>query len=406
MTKEEYLLLYEKYLAGRCSPAEEQQLFEHRDDFRLSDLPWKETAMGNREATREAIYRRLKENLDHPAILRPDRTFRKLAAALIALLACSVVLYLWMNGRQEQRPGSTAVVRGLTNPENDLAPGKDRARLILSDGTEVILDEAANGMLGKEGGTLINKSNGQLVYVAGSYLNEEIAAKGLPDGKSPGETLSGGEAVGYNTVATPRGGQYRLVLPDGSQVWLNAASSLRFPTSFSGAERRVELDGEGYFEVARRTDQPFKVSLNGMEVEVLGTHFNIKAYGDEKDIQTTLLEGSVKIRTDADQVLLRPGQQALLEKSRDRITVGKADTEAAVAWKNGYFQFDNEDIASIMQKISRWYDVEIIYETNPANKNFTGSVSRYERVSEVLKMLELTGAVHFRIAEGRIIVMP
>ncbi|XHR97523.1 FecR family protein [Mucilaginibacter sp. UC70_90] len=208
----------------------------------------------------------------------------------------------------------------------------------------------------------------------------------------------------YNTMTTPRGGQYWVVLPDGSKALLNAASSLTYPTNFSGTERKVELTGEAYFEVAHNPDKPFRVYSKSQVVEVLGTHFNINTYDDEPDIRTTLLEGKVKVTSVVkNQVrVLKPGQQAVLNTYS--FNVNDVDVEDATAWKNGTFTFENNDIQQIMRMVSRWYDVDVVYKgTLPADK-FTGFVSRFSNVSEVLRMLQLTHKVKFKIDGKQITV--
>jgi ferric-dicitrate binding protein FerR (iron transport regulator) len=203
------------------------------------------------------------------------------------------------------------------------------------------------------------------------------------------------------------GGQYQLLLPDGSKVWLNSGSSIRFPTAFIGKERVVELKGEAFFDIKENKKMPFIVRTNNsMDIKVLGTQFNVMAYEDEKSINTTLLEGSVQILKETGSTYLEPGQAAVLNKGSGKIKVAPADIEDAVAWKNGYFIFSNENIESIMRKVSRWYNVEIEYQGNLNNKDFVGTISRDKNISELLKMLELTGAIHFRIEGRRVTVMP
>ena len=210
----------------------------------------------------------------------------------------------------------------------------------------------------------------------------------------------------YNTISTPRGGQYQLVLADGSKVWLNAASTLRFPATFSGTERKVELTGEGYFEVAKNATMPFKVGLeNGVEVEVLGTHFNVMSYSDEEQVKTTLVEGKVKVLNGENNVMLRPNQQAKFTKSNKSLVVDKdADVNKAIAWKNGLFDFDNDAITDIMRQLARWYDVEIQYSGNIVAQFYTGSIRRQVNISQVLFMLEQAGGVQFKIEGKKIIV--
>ncbi|HMF72741.1 MAG TPA: FecR domain-containing protein, partial [Flavitalea sp.] len=270
--------------------------------------------------------------------------------------------------------------------ENSIATGSNKASLTLSDGTTIVLDDAANGLLTTQAGIKISKTtDGQLKY----------------DASRPQPS----HANGFNTIHTPRGGQYQVVLPDGSSVWLNAASSLKFPTVFSGNERKVELTGEAYFEVAKNKVKPFIVASGNQTLEVLGTHFNVNAYQDDGKIRTTLLEGSIKVshtQTNAFSLLV-PGQQAELRKE---IKVTKVDVKQSIAWKNGYFVFASENIQTLMQKIARWYDVDVEYEGRVTTEGFVGSISRFEDVSEVLHMLQLTGMVHFKIVGRKIIVSP
>jgi ferric-dicitrate binding protein FerR (iron transport regulator) len=232
---------------------------------------------------------------------------------------------------------------------------------------------------------VVKQSNGQLAY---NTQNEK-----------PTEVL-------YNTLTTPRGGQYQLVLPDGSKVWLNAASAISYPTAFTGSERKVEIKGEAYFEIAKNTAMPFIVKVNDAQVQVLGTHFNINAYSDEDAIKTTLLEGAVKVTKDAASTLLKPGQQAILGRSSNEIRVQEnTDLDAVLAWKNGYFSFNQTDLATIMRQIARWYDVDIVYSDKVPERRFGGEIPRNTNAAEVLKMLE-ESKVHFRIEGRKVIVLP
>lgn len=309
--------------------------------------------------------------------------FRWLAAAVV-LLTLSAGLYFY----QQLVPELTKVF-----PEQftaDIAPGGNKAILTLSDGSEISLTDAENGALTKQSGIkIIKTADGQLVYDASAAKSSSEAS---------------------NTITTPRGGQYQVNLPDGTKVWLNAASSLKFPLTFTDQKNRiVELSGEAYFEVAKNKNQPFKVITEvrpdqegrAQIIEVLGTHFNVNAYPDEESIRTTLLEGSVRLNN---KVILKPGQQSIF--AYDHFHLVPADTEEAVAWKNGYFMFANEDLRSIMRKISRWYDLEIVYQGKTTDNTFIGTVSRFKEVSEVLNILELTRTVHFKIEGRRITVMP
>jgi len=274
-----------------------------------------------------------------------------------------------------------------------ITPGSNKAILTLDNGEQVVLEDAKNGIITQQGNASVNKTDsGRLLYnkIAGNEAATSIV---------------------YNTLRTPYGGQYQMTLQDGTKVWLNAGSSLRFPASFSGNERNVTLIGEAYFEVAKDKDRPFLVTVNAgsgmpMTVKVLGTHFNINAYPDEQQNRVTLLEGAVKVDCGAANALLAPGKEAILNKLSGKISVSSGDTEAATAWKNGYFLFDNEKVESIMRQISRWYNVEIIYQGDVSRKAIAGSLSRSKNVDDVLKMLELTGTVHFKIEGRRITVMP
>ncbi|MEP6949433.1 MAG: FecR family protein, partial [Ginsengibacter sp.] len=260
----------------------------------------------------------------------------RLVAVLIIFLAAGT--YVFFNRNDNAKPK----VLPFTKTQPHIIPGKNQALLTTSDGKVVILDSMQNGALTVHGNIRINKQDGLLIYNV-----SELADQGLP--------------ILYNTLSTPRGGQYQVVLPDGSKVWLNSASSLHFPTAFEGNLRIVELTGEAYFEVTKNKERPFLVKVGDMEVKVLGTHFNINAYPDENIIKTSLLEGRVKITKGKATGLLQPGKQALLSNGESKMKIIDANMDEVVAWKNGLFQFDGADITTIMQEIGRWYNVEIVY---------------------------------------------
>lgn len=280
----------------------------------------------------------------------------------------------------------------LEKPNNDkenfkvqgpkIVPGKNRAVLTLSNGETISLNDQSNGELAKEDGVIVTKlTDGQLSYTA--------------NGEQTNATLH------FNTISTPMGGQYMVILPDGTKVWLNAHSSLRYPLYFAGKERLVEVNGEAYFEVTKNTLMPFKVIANDVEVKVLGTHFNVTAYPDEPNIRTTLLEGSV----DVNNKILFPGQQAQINNQSKKLNVSKVNTDEVIAWKNGLFIFRNEDIQSIMKKIGRWYDVEVVFkDKHVINEKFGGIFSRSGELSEMLESMSLTGMIHFKTEGRRIIV--
>jgi transmembrane sensor len=297
----------------------------------------------------------------------------RIAAAASILLFLSVGVYFATQHRIADHPLTKNAV------PNDIPPGGNKAFLTLSNGRHLVLTAIRNGKLATEGNSIISKiADGEIMYTgSGSPVDKVL----------------------YNMMSTPRGGQYSLTLSDGTKVMLNAASSLRFPTKFSGTERRVELTGEAYFEVAHNKAMPFHVISKQQDVKVLGTHFNINSYDNEPGTKTTLLEGSVLINGKA---VLKPGQQAVV--SGTLLKVYPANTELAVAWKNNKFMFDNEKIQDIMRMIARWYNVEVVYAGDIPDQKFGGSVSRFNSVSKVLSILELTGNIHFKIERRRIIV--
>jgi len=390
MNRDEYDALYHKYIAGECTEEECRILEANPESFLLSDQPWDEASMGSLERTKEKITDNLARSIKRSEGRRVVRFSPWLAAASIILLLFSFFIY----SKIYSEIPLASLAKNTTLDAVDILPGENKAILILDDGSRINLDDAASGLVAHENNTTIKKlPDGQLHYIAGVPKN--------------------GTEIKYNTVATPRGGQFKITLPDGSQVWLNAGSSLRFPTLFTGADRKVELTGEAYFEIAKNASMPFKVIANNSEIRVLGTHFNVMAYNNERQMNTTLLEGSVQILKGADKVLIKPGQSAVLTKATEKITVSNVDADQAIGWKNGYFIFVDESIESIMRKVSRWYNVEVSYDGNMNNKDFTGTISRNKNVSDLLRMLELTGAVHFNIVQDdpsgkgrRITVMP
>lgn len=269
----------------------------------------------------------------------------------------------------------------------DIAPGKDAAVLTLADGRKIILNKSANGELANQAGIRITKAaDGKLIYDIGNAHTTAANASAL-----------------YNTISTPRGGQYQVNLPDGSQVWLNSASSIKFPMSFTTVGKRmVRLTGEAYFEVAKDKKRPFIVTTDRQSIEVLGTHFNVSSYVDDGFTKTTLLEGAVKITAGIHSSVLKPGQQADVSES---ISVSNVDTEIAVAWKNGYFHFDDERLESVMKKISRWYDLDVEYK-DPSLKNelFAAYSTRFANVSKLLKLMNQVGDMSFELDGRRILI--
>jgi ferric-dicitrate binding protein FerR (iron transport regulator) len=376
--------LIDKYHQGQCTPEEKalieagfNEILKHNSEI----YPIGEIEDADRRM-RANITAHVNAGSDQS---KPIRLWVKFtaAASVVLMLSAGLIFYL---GRENRPAQQTVSIR----QSEDIAPGKNTATLTLSDGRKVILSEAGNGQLAEQAGVTISKtSDGQIRYDIDSG-----------DGNTS-------KQLAINTLSTANGETYRVVLPDGTKVWLNAASSLKYPASFASLkERKVELNGEAYFEVQRDKSRPFIVNSSDQQVKVLGTHFNINSYADEPYTKTTLLEGEVKVSASNAQATLQPGQQASLNKKQLALSVAQADIEEAMAWKNGYFMFTNENIGSVMKKIARWYDVEIIYEQEVSTKAVWGTISRFRNVSQVLNMLEMTGVVKFKMEGRRIIVKP
>lgn len=371
MSKEEYIRLYEKFVVGKTSTEEEKLLFEHKDEFEFSDAGWNKNILGDEKEIRDSIFKRLKSTINAS---KANNIFfiRKLfiAAAFFLLIGIAVYFIIWFENNT--RSANNYIVH--YKPQ-EILPAANKAVLTLANGSKIVLDNLKNGTISKQGNTSITKTNGNISYKH-------------PIEKTP-EQL-------YNTLTTPRGGQYHLTLQDGTLVWLNAASSLRFPVNFSNNTREVELTGEAYFEVAHINNDGIKIPFivhvksphKNMDVQVLGTHFNIMAYDDENVTATTLLEGSVKIINADNNVLLKPGEQAALKKNLATIAVEKVDVDNAVAWKNGKFLFDKADIPTVMRQLSRWYDVDVVYKGAVPKQQFWGGMERNLPLSNVLEILK------------------
>lgn len=302
-----------------------------------------------------------------------------IAASIILLVAVFVVY-------QTTTKQKNTIPQLAKTSETDIQPGGNKAVLTLSDGSIIDLNNSKNGLLKNDNGAVINKSkDGEIQYAE----NDNPA----------------NDSNNFNTLSTPKGGQYKVRLPDGSSVWLNAASSLKYPTAFNTEERFVELTGEGYFEITKEKVRPFIVKFsNKSEVKVLGTHFNIMAYDDEQANAITLLEGSVQIQSKGSTQLLRPGQQGVI--TSNQITLNTTvDTMQVTGWKNGQFFFHDANIETIMKQVERWYDVEIEYQAK-VNQQFNAVISRNEPVSRLLHLLEETGQIHFKIENKIIYVSP
>jgi ferric-dicitrate binding protein FerR (iron transport regulator) len=371
--------------------AEEEELMtlirqpEHQDELKsLFEKIWEKP--GSEEVlpgqTAESIFQVIisagKFGRQKSQNARIRRLFIRLAAACVLILALVAVWTLIQNRFGKKAAGMTEIAA-----KNDVAPGGDKAILTLGDGSHVVLDTAGNGLTIQQGAGKIRKSDGRLVYDIAYESNQN---KPL-----------------FNTITVPRGGQYQITLSDGSRVWLNAASSLRFPAVFQGNERKVELTGEAYFEVAKNSRAPFLVEAGSMQVRVLGTDFNVMAYSDEDQVRTTLINGSVRIVNGNDSLSLRPAQQACLYDNGTLSKIENASVEEEIAWKQGDILFRNAGIEAVMRSIARWYDVEVEYKGKPADR-FNVDIPRNVPLSEVLKILQLTNGVHLHI-EGRKVIV-
>lgn len=387
MDKKEFLQLIDRYLAGKASLDEEQLLLNFFDSFQ-SDMEWDEKLLGARQALEDKMLKRLQDAIATPAVERRHKIISlasiKYIAAAVIILACGMVVYNTLNKPVKQ----PFAANKQPNVKQDVDPGTNKAILTLSNGSKFVLDHVKNGVLLKNGHISIKKAkDGQLIYSVNKTKQDDAAP-----------------TITYNTVSTPIGGQYQVILPDGTQVWLDAASSLKFPTVFKGNERTVDLTGEAYFEVTKNAAMPFIVKVDDMQVRVLGTHFNIMAYTNEADIRTTLLEGSIQLTSGQKSNVLKPGQQGVVNKSGN-IEVLDVDAEQAIAWKNGYFEFNRSSIQEIMNQLSRWYDTKVTYEGQIPDDEFVGKIQRNVKLSQVLHILELSN-VHFRIENKNIIVTP
>ncbi len=388
--------LISKYEQGLLSEVEKKELdawYHSFDDQQavVSDFP-----EGSTTRLSDRMVLRLEESLSQEqSRMEPqvEKTSRKwaipsVAALIIILLSGGIYYFIQIDSAKLPQP----LALSAPVPAGDVAPGGNKAILTLDDGSVIVLDSANNGILGEQGDVEVKKLENGLI----TYQNQDD------------DIPVADEKIFYNTISTPRGGEYQITLSDGTKVWLNAASSIRFPTAFRGADRQVQITGEVYFEVARNEAQPFKVTAGKSAIEVLGTHFNVNAYDDEVQVRTSLLEGAVKIaaidQPDLQQMkILKPGQQARMTRSGRISIVNNIDTEEIMAWKNGLFVFKSTDLRSIMRQIARWYDVDIEYKDN-VGMQFTGQITRNNNVSKVLEMLELTEEVKFRVGGKKVVV--
>lgn len=388
--------LFLKYINGQCSREELDEVFSHiesgtrqaewdsaiEEDLEHVLASDRQSNLTSSEVNRiyEAVESRLSSSGVSSSRQRTLRLWWPVAIAATILIVMSAG-YLLFN-----RKDST---QSLAVKPTVVHPGGNKAFLTLSNGKKISLTDAANGSIAAQAGIkIIKTADGQIIYTTEN-------------------SSAGSGSSQYNTIETPRGGQYQVRLPDGTSVWLNAASKLVYPVNFHGSkERRIQLDGEAYFEVAKDKNRPFIVKTGKQEVTVLGTHFNINGYKDEPIISTTLMEGSIKTSntSSGNSRILSPGQQSTVFSGDGAIDVRNVNTENIISWKNGYFIFDNQDITSIMKVIGRWYDVNIDYQSINKEEKFGGTFSRSSDLDDILKVLKILGNVDFKV-EGRTIVV-
>lgn len=345
---------------------EVKQLLESYRD--VSQIESRLTSMQRHDAT--AAWERFQDKKIKKKKQRPWRSWLAAAAAVIFLLCVG----LWYIKRDDR------IVPDKTHRyANDVLPGESQAKLLLSDGSSVILSDAAIH-LSEKNGISMKGDSGELIY------NSSVTEKSAD--------------LLFNTLEVPKGGMYKITLADGTRAWVNASSTLSFPVNFASDERKIKLMGEAYFEVAKDNSRPFKVVINNTEITVLGTSFNVTGYTEAT--VTTLIDGAVKVSQAEQMSNLKPGEQAVA--SNGNIKVGIADIEKAIAWKDGYFLFNEDRLKPILEELARWYDLELVFKNEVPNVHIGGSISRKENLSEVLEMLKDVSGLNFSIDRRKLIV--
>jgi transmembrane sensor len=381
--------LIRKYNSGECS-SEERNLLEQW--YQSFDWNNKSDSIpdGNIKKLKEEVWLALqnsktptKREIIPPGISMLPKSIKVWRYAAAAVTIAAIALISFYLSRPAKENNVTNSIAPKQDANSDVLPGTSKAQLVLSDGNVISLDSARDMQLKEGDGTYIDKQSGKLVY------NDNVEGNGK---------------MLFNTLSTPRGGEYQLVLPDGSKVWLNAVSSIKFPTRFQGKERVVFLHGEAYFEVAENKEMPFQVKLdNDLTVQVVGTHFNIMGYGDENEVRTTLTEGIVKVTNPVKTVFLSPSKQAIMKKGDQSLTVSNADVAKALAWKNGMIEFEGDDLPYIMRQLSRWYDVDVNFSGAIPKGTYKGAIRRQAPLSKVLEILRVAG-VQFKMEDKKLIV--
>lgn len=386
----EIIVLFKKFIDDSCNADEASLVFLYLKsgryleewDCAINDEANRFIANAEPVATEFPQKDRLEGKILKRAIKNNIPSWIKYSAAALIVLALGISLVTFNKNQPSEKPNKGEVA--------SISPGRNVAILTLADGTVINLDKEQVGKLSIKGNTnIVKKADGEIVYQSD---NDPKAVSS------------------YNTLSTPRGGQYQIILPDGTKAWLNAASSIDYPTAFGKKTRNVRIKGEVYFEVMHNKSKPFVVEADGQSIQVLGTHFNVNSYKDEAVIRTTLVEGSVKVTSHSNRsLLLKPGEQSIVVPGEERIGVEMVDTEAATGWKDGYIHFNNTDLKGVLRQLARWYDIDIDMTGIPAAK-LNGIISRNVDLSVVLRAIKATSNVHLEIENkpngaGRRIVM-
>jgi len=378
--RKEFLRLIRKYLKGKATSEEVEFLENYFAYFEKEPGITDSLPEAEKDFIREEMIAAIRKKTSTETRMIPlyRRTWiRNTAAAVLLLLTGAGVYYI-----ADSLKGEKSIDHLVA--QIDLLPGGNKAILTLGDSSTIVLNDALQGVLTRQSNSnVIKPDEGKLSYQSAEGTNSQPV---------------------FNTITTPRGGQYQVKLADGSTAFLNAASSLRFPVSFSGKERRVEITGEVYFEVAKNAKMPFRVVAGEMIVEALGTQFNVMSYKNENSVETTLIEGSVSVTQGSRQTVITPGQQIQIDRNGEIKIYDQVDVEEVVAWKNGRFEFNSASLDDIMRQISRWYNVDIVFEGDFKKETFSGIVSRQSNVSQILKMMEQAG-IKFSVEENKITVM-
>lgn len=390
MQKEEILELIEKYLKDTASREEEERLLRWYWKESSLESEWELNNSQTENELKSKLYAKIiqYDEIDTNLNFKSRSNFSRISVPLMFVVIVIIGSYFYTS--RVQKADNDKIIASVK--PNDILPGGSRAILTLSDGRKIELDESENGILVNQGVIKVHKnSDGIIEY---TFSKQERNTKAIPDAAEPV----------YNTIETPVGGKYQLNLADGSKVWLNSSSTIRFPIFFSKDKREVELKGEAYFEVSKDSKRKFSVRSGIQTVEVLGTQFNINAYSDEKSIKTTLFEGEIRVidlKTNHSK-LLKPGEQSNVDQS---IQITKIDTQTEIAWKEGYFHFKKADIETVMRQLGRWYGVTARYEGNLPEHHFSGAISNNLTLLEVLEILEKSN-IHFRLDGKEVVVMP